>query len=276
MIYNTASVFLAGLISMTSAASVQHAPKSHNALMAGQTPNMAGQSPKPESAPYELVQNIKEKDYPQECFDHWKIFNYGRCWCHTGCALDCDQGGTPGIPAKDVHPEWCSERPTTPEECKPTVCDLVSACKGVDTSLVPGIGNLTDTAGITCEDIEAPQGVAKGNAIAGFVAAWEGMIEEAVFYFPLGTFGDMEPNTIIEKSWSIEYNGKTWTSSSMLDYDYYLSYYLGTHDGEPVEGLSLYYVACDTTVNEEFINSKLPEDYGGFFEGEVGLSLSLA
>ena len=92
------------------------------------------------------MSNLTPEDYkeygdsPGECYFIWEMFDKARCWCHTGCALDCTQGGTPGIPGNEIHPAWCSPGEAESEaECAPIVCELLEQCKDVPTSLAPGL-----------------------------------------------------------------------------------------------------------------------------------------
>jgi hypothetical protein len=143
MIYNTASVFLAGLISMASAASVQHASKSHNALVAS-------------GHPTQLVKKINESSYSPECVEAWKIFDASHCWCLTGCALDCSQDGESGKPGTETNPDLCQDPPPK-EGCLEQTCDLVKKCTGDDASVSvdgaePGLDKIVETGGYDCKD----------------------------------------------------------------------------------------------------------------------------
>jgi hypothetical protein len=149
MIYNTASVVLAGLISIVSAASVQHAPKSHNALVATEHT-------------IQLLQKINKNDYSEACLQVWETFDKARCWCYTGCALDCSQGGDPQgdepkKPGNQTHSEWCQDVQPW-EDCRTETFDLMDNCKDADRTIqvdgaAPGVDKIAETAGYQRADV---------------------------------------------------------------------------------------------------------------------------
>jgi len=148
MIYNKATVYLAGLISMASAASVQHASKSHDALVA---PGHA--------SPMALSNKKINKDvYTEACYNSWKTFDEARCWCYTGCALDCSQGGQPGVPGNQTrNSDKCQDvQPWV--DCRTQTFDLMDNCKDADRTIqvdgaAPGVDKIAETAGYQRADV---------------------------------------------------------------------------------------------------------------------------
>jgi hypothetical protein len=101
--------------------------------------------------------NKPESEYTTKCMDAWKPYNEARCWCFTGCALDCTHepnapDGIPGVPGLDIHPHWCRpSKRSTVEDCHDLTCAVEAACAdepNVDD--IPGIGFLTLTGGYNC------------------------------------------------------------------------------------------------------------------------------
>jgi len=135
-------VAIAGL-GLASAAPVRHTANStiaHHALLASG-----------HAAPLGYVQKIKESDYPEQCWQSWTLFNDYKCWCFTGCALDCSQGGEAGVAGTTSNPEWCTT--VTDEDkksCEELSCDLVANCDEVADDLKPGVDKIVSTGGYTC------------------------------------------------------------------------------------------------------------------------------
>lgn len=120
---------------------------------------------------------VAKAGFSEDCLAAWSFFDASKCWCHTGCALDCSQRGRPGTPGKDIHPDDCTDAPPK-ESCLEQVCDLVGTCVGDDATrkvdgVATGLDKLLTTAGYDCsvfekivkEDIPIPKWImSKDNA----------------------------------------------------------------------------------------------------------------
>jgi hypothetical protein len=143
MIYNQKQaifVALAGLLTSATAAPAHHAKTGHTSELIA-----------PGEKPVDLAGRIDKDKYPPACHEAWEFFTQERCWCFTGCALDCSDGRSPGSPGKTMHPEWCKDL-TDDEEiaCEELACDLVNNCDEVADDLKPGLDKIVSTGGYTC------------------------------------------------------------------------------------------------------------------------------
>jgi hypothetical protein len=156
MIYNQKHaifVALAGLFTSASAAPAHHAKSGHTSELL--SPGL--------TEPVKLwTRGVTKEDYPEACMEAWEFFNQERCWCFTGCALDCNHGGwkvdprrgkasEPGVPEKDLNPEMCEGVTDDYKKgCEELACDLVNNCDEVADDLKPGLDKIVSTGGYTC------------------------------------------------------------------------------------------------------------------------------
>jgi hypothetical protein len=144
MIYNqkhATFVALASLLTSATAAPAYHAKNGH-------TSELLAPGAKPPGA-MDLVGRIHPGQFSVGCWESYQIFSDMRCWCYTGCALDCpeDMGRKPGTPGKEVHPDWCQNLPPK-ENCELPTCDLEMNCKDQPGE---GLGKLESTGGFNCK-----------------------------------------------------------------------------------------------------------------------------
>jgi len=127
-----------GLVIAVSAAPARHSSHAADALSAHST---------------ELVVNIKEEDYTSECWAAWQDFDSKRCWCWTGCALDCSQGGHPAVEGKSIHPDWCTAGEyASKEDCSAPTLEVVKECP--TDARGPGVSSIAFTGAYTLPETE--------------------------------------------------------------------------------------------------------------------------
>lgn len=162
----------AALTLVLAGASAAPAPAKNSVLQAAGEISAANS---PENA--NLVQKIFSAGYTEACFSAWHMFDSNRCWCYTGCGLDCSQGGTPGTPGLEANPQWCTAEDLflTKEQCKELTCELQANCEGqgkaVD-SHDPGLTLTASTAGYTCPTL--PPKPLPPKHLGGVIVAWMG------------------------------------------------------------------------------------------------------
>lgn len=99
----------------------------------------------------EILSAVDFSVYSKTCMEAWRPFDAARCWCYTGCALDCTQGGSPGVPGNEVHPYWCGDhQKQTAEECMSLSCSMPEACGDAEAEQAPGLTFLAATGGYEC------------------------------------------------------------------------------------------------------------------------------
>lgn len=129
-----------GLVIAVSAAPARHSSHAADALSAHST---------------ELLVNIKEGDYTSKCWAAWQDYDSKRCWCYTGCALDCSQGGTPGVAGMSLHPAWCTaDKHASHEDCSAPTLKLAKECP-TDAAKGPGVSSIAFTGGYALPETAA-------------------------------------------------------------------------------------------------------------------------
>jgi len=103
-----------------------------------------------------ITDNVRLLDYPRStysdaCMAAWEPFNDNRCWCYSGCALDCTHepeaaDGVPGTPGLNIHPSWCGScRRADWFECGDLTKAIVNDCSQENgAELTPGVDKLFD------------------------------------------------------------------------------------------------------------------------------------
>jgi len=101
-----------------------------------------------------ITDNVRLLDYPKStysdaCIAAWEPFNDNRCWCYSGCALDCTHepeaaDGVPGTPGLNIHPSWCGScRRADWFECGDLTKAIVNDCSQENgAELTPGVDKL--------------------------------------------------------------------------------------------------------------------------------------
>jgi hypothetical protein len=140
-------VALASLTSLVSAAPVN---KRETGLVGVEPISLGNPEDRGKTASVSLPSDLNPSDYSTECYNAWTAFDHGRCWCHTGCALDCTNGGVPGKAGSVIHPQWCEESMhLTKDACESITVSLTEACADVmdDKTKAPGLADVCETAG---------------------------------------------------------------------------------------------------------------------------------
>jgi hypothetical protein len=237
-------VALTGLGLASAAPAVHNAKKTHTLVAPG------------DAKPLGLVQKIKETDYTPSCYTAWELFDHSRCWCFTGCALDCSQGGHPGTPGKDLHPQWCEN--LTDEDhasCEALTCDLVENCKDVDDDLKPGLDKIESTGSYdSCPKAEPMEGIDHHTDM------W--------LCGNVGPFYGQDPKPDLSKNYEVLYKGETYfVGKPFHDVRY-------THNGQPGD-----YVVWDWGGNGRNTDAAPPglgiDDLGCSFFPEVSSDISI-
>jgi hypothetical protein len=92
---------------------------------------------------------VDKTSYTSQCYDAWVPFDKARCWCHTGCALDCSIGKA-GTAGDSLHPDWCTDdKKASLAECESLTNSIITACDDEPAENKPGLGSLCSTAGYT-------------------------------------------------------------------------------------------------------------------------------
>jgi hypothetical protein len=96
---------------------------------------------------------IDRNQYSAQCLAARDSFDEARCYCKTGCFIDCGNNGTAGEPRRITNPEQCTGT-IDDAACAERTCTVLQACDPDNDSAnrgdMPGFDYLLTTSGYDC------------------------------------------------------------------------------------------------------------------------------